>query len=74
MRGLEAARRDFRKHRREEERVGFTHERESNRRIGAEFLLEIDRRRHPCETAAENNDVRFYFRDFSCGCDRRCAK
>ena len=46
MRGLEAARRDFRKHRREEERVGFTHERESNRRIGAEFLLEIDRRKH----------------------------
>ena len=74
MRRLETARRDFGKHWCEEQRIRFTNERETNRRIGTEFFLEIDRRRHPRETAAENDDARSYLRDFWRGSDWRCAK
>ncbi len=57
---LQAAGGHFGQHRGKKERVGFTDERECNTWIVAKFFLQVHGRAHPRETAAEDDDARFY--------------
>src|SRR5438128_1324088 len=71
---LQAAGGHFGQHRGKKQRVGLTDERECNTWIAAKFFLQVHGRAHPRETAAEDDDARFYLWRYGLGRCRRNAE